>query len=192
MSTANGFKTEAQLVRYGRRLIRGALEELDISARVRYEVRAPGGVPDLVLFNKSSDRLSYVVTVEFKISAWRRALQQSFKTRNYGNEAYVVLDAAHVGAALDHYHLFEQANVGLLSVAPNASLDVWYYPQPHLPFSLEFSKALAHALFAPRGTLPNDLPFTRSLRGGIALAGLRKIWGTPDADSTLGKRVPVS
>jgi hypothetical protein len=179
MSVAGGFRTEEQLVKVGRRLIRRALRGIGASADVRYEVPAPGGIPDLVLFSGSRERIQYVVTIEFKLSDWRRGLLQSFRSRNFGNETYLVLDSRHVGAALKHYNLFKQANVGLLSISPDSGLQVWHYPDPQLPFSTKFSKALARSLVGSRRTVPKDLSFTRSTRGGWFLSELRELLGAP-------------
>lgn len=187
MSRKGDFRSERHLVRVARSLIREALRETGVSARLRYEVGAPGGIPDLVLFRGSSKQLQYVVTVEFKLSDWRRGLYQSFRSRNYGNEAYLVLDSGRVGSALECYDLFKRANVGLLSIAADRSLQAWYYPEPHVPFSKEFSNALACSLFGTRRRGAKDLVFTRSVRGGAGLSKLRRLWGPPCVEG-----VPVS
>jgi hypothetical protein len=173
----NGFRSEAELVRRGRRLIREALHSLQRDVRTRYEVPAPGGVPDLVIFSKKGQAVQYVVTVEFKLGDWRRAVAQAFRHRNFGNEAYVVLDQARLAAALRHLEIFERANVGLVTVDARDTVRIWHYPKPGLPFSSQVSRAVARSLLAPRRTLPTDLPFIRSIRGGVALAGLRAAWG---------------
>ncbi len=177
--TASGFQSEAALVQKGRRLIRGALRNVDGQVRTRYELPAPGAVPDLVIFSKSSNEVQYVITVEFKLSDWRRAITQAFRHRNFGNEAYVVLDQARSAAAVRHVDLFERANVGLVTVDAENVVRVWHYPQPGLPFSSQFSRAVARALLGSHRTVPADPPFVRSIRGGIALAGLRRTWGSP-------------
>lgn len=181
MNTSDRFRAEDQLVRMGRRIIRESLREIEANASIRYEVRVPGGIPDLVLFSKSMDQIRYVVIVEFKLSDWRRGLHQSFKSLNYGNETYLVLDTAHVRTALEHYELFRRANVGLLSLAQDRSLQVWHYPNPQLPFSMEFSRVLARSLLGPRRTIPERLSFTRSTRGGAGLSELRNLWGAVKA-----------
>ena len=176
-----GFKSEAELVRRGRRLIRGAAQSLGKKIRTRYEVSAPGGVPDLVVFSRQRQSVQYVVTVEFKLSDWRRALIQAFRHRNFGNEAYVVLDQARLGAVLPNLEAFETANIGLVTLDATDVVRIWHYPKPGLPFSSEFSRALARTLLAPRRALPADLPFTRSIRGGVALARLKSTWGSPQS-----------
>lgn len=129
------FASEAQLVRAGRRLVRAALRDITVPIRTRYEMPAPGGIPDLVMFAYRGRQLDYVVTMEFKLRDWRRALRQAFRHRNYVNEAYVVLDGAHAAAAVEHMDLFEKANVGLATVDRTEKVRVWHVPEPALPFS---------------------------------------------------------
>jgi hypothetical protein len=178
-----GFRSEAELVQRGRRLIRRAVRSIEGEVRTRYEVPAPGGVPDLVIFSKEGRAVQYVVTVEFKLGNWRRAVTQAFRHRNFGNEAYVVLDQAKFAAALGHRRVFERANVGLVTVDTEDVVRIWHYPEPGLPFSSQFARAIARALLRSRSTLPTDLPFIRSTRGGVALAGLRTTWGSPQPGS---------
>jgi hypothetical protein len=182
-----GFRSEAELVRRGRRLIKEALRSLETDVRTRYEVPVPGGVPDLVIFSKKGQAVQYVVTIEFKLGDWRRAVAQAFRHRNFGNEAYVVLDQARLAAALRHLEVFQQANVGLVTVDARDTVRIWHYPEPGLPFSSQVSRAVARALLAPRRTLPNDLPFIRSVRGGVTLAGLRAWSPTHVARGSVGR-----
>ena len=169
------FASEAQLVRSGRRLVRAALRDIGGSIRTRYEVAAPGGVPDLVMFAYRGRQLYYVVTIEFKLRDWRRALRQAFRHRNYVNEAYVVLDGAHAMAAIEHMDLFERANVGLASVDRAERVKVWHVPEPALPFSPSYARYVARKLLARNRTKVNNLAFIRSVRGGSRLAALRGI-----------------
>ena len=167
------FRSEADLVRSGRRLLRRAISGLDKPVRTRCEVPAPGAVPDLVIFTKEAHTVQYVITIEFKLSNWRQALHQAFRHRNFGNEAYVVLDQAKANAAVHHIEVFEKANIGLVTLNAEDVIRFWHFPEPTLPFSSQFSRQLARMLLGPREIEPADLPFTRSTRGGLALAGLR-------------------
>lgn len=171
-----GFSSEAHLAREGRRLLRTALAELACTVRTRYEVPAPGSVPDLVMFSKEPRGLRYVVTVEFKLRRWRRALAQAFRHRNFGNEAYVVMDEAHSRSALENVHIFRSCNVGLVTVNIQEQLRVWHYPVPQVPFSEPFARAMAQSLLAPGRNLRSKTPFIHSARGGVALAALRERW----------------
>ena len=179
--SAPGFTSEAQLVRSGRRLINSALKELDAPVATRYEVRASGSIPDLVIYSSCGYQLRYVVTVEFKLSNWRRALLQAFRHRNFVNEAYVVLDRTRAEPAIVALSLFEQANVGLATVDRAGTARIWHSPEPRLPFSSDFARSLAETLLAPRQKSTSTFPFIRSTRGGIALAALKTAWAQAGA-----------
>lgn len=174
-----GFRSEAEMVERGRRLINRALRGLQREVLTRYEVSAPGGVPDLVIFSNERKALQYVITVEFKLSAWQKAITQAFRHRNFANEVYVVIDHAKSASALRHLDVFKKANVGLVSVDTDDKVRIWHYAKPALPFSSKFSREMARALLCPCRTLPSDLPFIRSVRGGLGLSGLRAAWGSP-------------
>ena len=191
------FRSEAELVRTGRRVVRQALTSVGASlVKARYEVRAPGVVPDLILYSKRGKALRYVVTVEFKLSNWRKALAQAFLHRNFGNEAYVVLDRAHLVPALEHLEDFQLANVGLLTLAAlDGEIQAWHLPEPTLPFSVHFSTSAARSLLSRQKLLVDELPFTRTTRGGVVLAGLRAkltIDLVPSGPSTEGMKLTQS
>lgn len=171
------FASEAHLVRSGRRAVRAALRDIGGRFRTRYEVRAPGGVPDLVVFGYGGRRLYYVVAVEFKLRDWRRALRQAFRHRNYVNEAYVVLDDGRGMAAIEHREAFASANVGLATVDRAERVRVWCVPEPALPFSRGYAGVVAERLLAGKNRRVDDLRFVRSVRGGTRLAALRGRWG---------------
>lgn len=169
------FASEAQLVRLGRRLMRAALRDARGPVRTRSEVPAPGGIPDLVVFAHRGRQLHYVITVEFKLRDWRRALRQAFRHRNYVNEAYVVLDAAHGTAAIKHMDLFKRANVGLATVDRSERVRVVHVPEPALPFSPGYARCVANKLVTKTEAGTRSLSFIRSVRGGSRLAVLREI-----------------
>lgn len=169
------FASEAQLVRTGRRLVRAALRDIGGPIRTRYEVPAPGGIPDLVMFAYRRRQLYYVVTIEFKLRDWRRALRQAFRHRNYVNEAYVVLDGAHAAAAIEQMSLFVEANVGLATVDRAEKVEICHIPEPALPFCPNYARSVARQLLARNRGGTGDFPFIRSTRGGSRLAALRGI-----------------
>ena len=165
-----GFRSEAELVRYYSHLVQEAIHNLNLDIGMQYEVSAPGGVPDLVIFHEERHALQYVITVEFKLSNWRRAIHQAFRHRNFGNEAYVILDQARSQTAIRNLEIFKKANVGLITVDAEGRLRTWYSPEPGLPFSKEFSQMVACSLLFPRQPMPTELPFIRSVRGGATLS----------------------
>ena len=175
-SARERFRSEAALVRRGRRLVRAALRDVEGQVGARYEVQVPGVVPDLVIYLKEGGAVQYVITIEFKLGDWRRAVNQAFRHRNFGNEAYVVLDQARADSAMQHLEVFEHANVGLVTIDTKDVVRIRHLPEPGLPFSSQFSRVAARALLPSRRSFPSDLPFIRSIRGGVALAGLRTVW----------------
>ncbi len=179
-------QTEVDLVRRGRRLIREALQDLEGEIKTRYEVPAPGAIPDLVLFYKRHNALQYVITVEFKLHNWQRAIAQAFRHRNFGNESYVILDQARSASAVRKIDLFKSTNIGLITVNSQNNLLVWHYPSPELPFSPHFSRQFAKSLLPSTRKTPFDLPYIRSIRGGVALADLRHHLGTPQVIAEAG------
>lgn len=179
-SKSNGFRSEAELAKRGRYLLQTKLREVNKSIKVRCEVRAPGTIPDLILYSVSESRIDYVVTIEFKLSRWRRAINQAFRQRNFGNEAYVVLDDSRASAALRNLAVFREANVGLATVHSDDSVRIWHYPKPRLPFSLDFSRCVAELLLGARRSEKCDIPFVRTTRGGRSLSALRTAWSRPD------------
>lgn len=171
--TSIPFVSEAQLARVGRRAIRSVLERTDQPIRTRNEVRGPGSIPDLVVFAREAEAVRYVVTVEFKLRNWNRALQQAFRHRNFANEAYVLIDDAHVEPARKNLSAFQRANIGLVSVGRAEALQFWHFPNPDVPFSPEFSRSLMRSLLRIRSSQLPDLEFTRTTKGGLSLAKLR-------------------
>ncbi len=174
-----GFRSEAELARCYSLLIQEAINNLNLNIGMKYEVSAPGSIPDLVIFNEEMHALQYVITVEFKLCNWRRAIHQAFRHRNFGNEAYIVLDQTKSQAAIRNLEIFKKANVGLFTIDAEGKIRTWYSPEPGLPFSKEFSQMVARSLLSPREPLPTDLPFIRSIRGGAVLSGLKTYMNSP-------------
>ena len=122
----------------------------------------------------SRSDLQYVVSVEFKLRSWQRALRQAFRHRNFVNEAYVVVDHSCSAPALRNIDHFVRANVGLATLERRGAVRVFHYPEPAVPFSTVFAKTFAKNFLAPRKRVPDELPFISSTRGGRCLADLRR------------------
>lgn len=143
----------------------------------RAELRAPGGVPDFVLYHCVSGSIHYVIAIEFKLSNWRRALLQAFRYRNFANESYVILDRAHAARAIDTVKEFREANIGLITINTDGVVEAIHYPEPTIPFSEYFSRIVAQELVPTEENTSPDFPFTRTARGGVALSQLRTSLG---------------
>lgn len=167
------YTSEEQLVSRGRKLIRSLVLENGLDLKARSEVKAPGTIPDLVLYLGDRKSLSYVIALEFKLRNWRQALTQAFKHKNFVNESYVVLDHAVAAAALSAIGTFRSANVGLITIDKEQGFSVWHLPIPGLPFSKEFSTTFARSLLRTKDS-PEQMPYLRNIRGGARLAELRQ------------------
>lgn len=88
---------------------------------------------------RTADNLRRHVTtaigVELKLRKWKRALQQAHRGRGFADYRYVVLDQDHVSAALDNIQLFEEKNVGLISIDPEGNCEKHFTPSRGDPFS---------------------------------------------------------
>lgn len=167
------FDSEAKMVRNGRIQLKIIANELDSPFSLKAEVRGPGSIPDLVLFSKKSNRLSYVISLEFKLSNWNKALCQAFAQRNFCNESYVVLDYKRSSVARSQTESFKRFNVGLATLDLERGLEVWSFCTPSLPFSEDYSVKFSQELLR-RKTPPKYLPYTKSVRGGYQLDDLKQ------------------
>lgn len=166
------FDSEAKLVSFGRKEINQLTKHIGVKVNVKSEVKAAGCIPDLVVYLKNSRKLCYVVTIEFKLSNWKKALAQAFVQRNVCNESYVILDYETSASARANIDQFEKSNVGLATLDKEFGLRVWSYPKPSLPFSEYYSEKFSQELLN-RKTPPTNLPYTRSTKGGARLKGAR-------------------
>lgn len=57
-----------------------------------------------------------VIAVEAKLKNWKRALHQAIRYQRFSNKSYVLLDRKHVKPALINIRLFQERNIGLLSM----------------------------------------------------------------------------
>lgn len=183
MEESAAFRTEKHLARMGRTTLRMVIDQLPARVEFRKEVQAPGAVPDLMLFRRIRGDLTYVISVEFKLKNWRRALNQAFRHRNFANEVYVALDAKHSAAAFGNLDIFAAANVGLVTVGSCGQVRILFRPKPAVPFSARCGKHVAETLLN-RSCDGNRVPtFLRTIRGGAEISGLGDILSGRACDS---------
>lgn len=101
------------------------------NVRVFQEVKGLFGVPDVVMLSDNNT----VISIEFKLSNWKRALQQAFKYRSFSHESYVLLDEHFFPRARNNSHLFKRGNVGLGFIKTNGDIEIYYSPKTSIPFS---------------------------------------------------------
>jgi hypothetical protein len=96
------------------------------------------GIPDVMLYN------NYVISIEFKLKNWRRALVQAYRYKGFSHKSYVFLDEAYSNKALESLHEFIQSNVGLCTVNENV-ITFHYDPKEEKPFAPDLAdKALEY------------------------------------------------
>jgi|SRR5690625_880115 len=163
------FSSESQLADAFHEVIAGYL--VDHSIRWVPEVHVGHGIPDALLVKESDGEIAYVVAVEFKLRKWQRALAQSFRYARFANEAYVVLDEAHVKPALAQLHKFRRSGIGLATLNPDGALRIYEYALPRRPFSRRTARALASTISGDSLTRASDR-FQRSVFGRAYFARL--------------------
>jgi len=123
------------------------------------------GRPDFLLMKQVGSRISYVVAVELKLKAWRRALSQAIKYRNFSNESYIILPDEHLGPALRKPHLFHNSGIGLASFDSVGGLRIHIHSRPYRPFSAQLSRRLIERYAPEECRATSKHFFERSVAG---------------------------
>jgi hypothetical protein len=76
-----------------------------------------------------------VVSIEAKLSDWRRALRQAYRYKEYSHQSWVLLDGARAAAAIKDLAQFKKWNVGLASINNEGEIFLLHEPQTELPTS---------------------------------------------------------
>lgn len=76
-----------------------------------------------------------IVSIEAKLSDWRRALNQAYRHLDYAHRSWVLLDATRSSAALKNLSRFKRLNLGLIILAPGRRPRVLFSPKKCLPKS---------------------------------------------------------
>jgi len=136
------------------------------------ELKGVFGIPDYVVVKATQKRVLYVVSFELKLRNWKRGLMQAFRYRTFSNEAFLVLDQAHIASASENLDQFTRANVGLASYNRNGEFHVHWAPRPSVPFSNDFSERAVRKFYERTSTSDSSelsyMPspaFSRSTRG---------------------------
>lgn len=75
------------------------------------------------------------ISVELKLTKWRRALKQAQRGSSFANYRYVVLDQANASPALDSLEEFVDSNVGLVTLDQSGEFVTHYSPNRISPYS---------------------------------------------------------
>lgn len=118
------------------------LEKKIVNKKIDYITELVGvdGIPDCVVFEKTSKNIRYVISYELKLKNWKRAMNQAFRYKLFSNEVYVVMDKKYIHSAIKNIDKFYHYNIGLASFSCKGDLFVHYEPEAHKPFSLAFFK----------------------------------------------------
>lgn len=81
------------------------------SIKVVQEPKGLFGIPDILLDN------GHIVAIEFKLTKWKRALEQAYRYRSFSSESYVFLDNDFIDSAVKNIEKFQRYNIGLCGVS---------------------------------------------------------------------------
>lgn len=108
------YTRESDLVRDFASLLRSHVApwpDLDIAFEFNYQ----SGRVDVVGTNSMSELFSF----EAKLTRWREALHQAYRSTSFSHHAYVVMPELGAQKAAMYYHEFELRGVGLCSMSNN-------------------------------------------------------------------------
>ncbi|MBS0659972.1 MAG: hypothetical protein JSR82_17165 [Verrucomicrobia bacterium] len=111
MAISHSFSAEAELVEHLAELINGG-EHGFATTHLLSEFDYKGGKADLVAISPDSE----VYVFEAKITKWRKALEQAYRSSSYAHFVCVVLPARAAALASKRIDEFERRGVGLLQI----------------------------------------------------------------------------
>lgn len=81
--------------------------------------------------------ISKIVSIEAKLSNWKRALDQAYRYKEFSHQSWVLLDHSKIGGALKNIDRFKKAGVGLASFSTTGNLYLLATPKWENPKSNE-------------------------------------------------------
>lgn len=108
------------------------------------EPRGLFGIPDVVVSTLpgSNDTDVTVFAFELKLSNWKRALVQAFRYRSFAEYSFVVLDSEHSAPAIRNLQMFIRADVGLVTLDSEGTVEVHCRPQCRKPYLSDLRERL--------------------------------------------------
>lgn len=70
-----------------------------------------------------------IISIEAKLRNWKRALHQAARYKRFSNKSYVLIDKKHINPALKNILLFQERNIGLMSM-DDEGYNIHYSPTP--------------------------------------------------------------
>lgn len=95
-----------------------------------------------------------IVSIEAKLTDWKRALRQAFRYREFSNQSWVLLDASRASSAIANLDIFQRGNIGLATFSTLKELRIHYEPS----FENSFNQA---AFWSASFQLTRDLKKSR-------------------------------
>lgn len=123
------FITEKELVDFSMPLIERHFKP----EKVVIEPEGLFGIPDVMIYN------GIIISFEFKLKNWKRALQQAFRYKSFSSLSYVFIEKKHLNPPLKNIELFEKTGIGLCTYN-NDEIEFIYTPQISEPFSDRLTK----------------------------------------------------
>lgn len=120
-----------------------------------FEVSGLFGIPDIVVaFGKRypfGQKVIRTYAFELKLRNWKRALTQAYRYAAFAHCSFVVLDFTNIRPALQNLTMFENANIGLMSIDSRCNIINHYTPEYQKPYSIhlysDFYSGLEKAIF---------------------------------------------
>lgn len=102
-------------------------------------------IPNVKVRKDQSTKISFsgkppftpIISIEAKLSDWRRALLQAFRYTQYSHESWVLLDTANTSSAIKEISQFERTGIGLASFSTNGQLFIHQHARFREPSSEE-------------------------------------------------------
>jgi hypothetical protein len=109
------------------------------------EVKGLFGIPDGVLIKRNENNIC-IISIEFKLNNWKRAIQQAFKYKSFSTHSFVIFDGYCSKNILKNIEDFKQFNIGLGFFNKNQEFNIVYCPKFERPFSEHYVNKMLNIL----------------------------------------------
>ncbi len=86
--------------------------------RLGFEFEYGGGIADVFAIRKSGE----VIAFEAKLTKWKDAMHQAYRTQSFANRSYVVLPPLTAQIAISHEFEFRRRRVGLCTISQDGGI----------------------------------------------------------------------
>lgn len=85
------------------------------------------------IFKYGKSPVSKIISIEAKLSNWKRALDQAYRYKEFSHQSWVLLDHSKIDGALKNIERFQNAGIGLASFSTMGELFILFSPKDQLP-----------------------------------------------------------